>query len=89
MGKRSMKYYTAGIATLLLMFVIGIFWVGENISRMQIFLGLLAVAVSVFAVFFFLRLRGQGVVERRYSHVTVVMAGFAWAVFVLYSINLL
>lgn len=89
MGEKSVKYYAAAIATLLLMFVIGIVYVGEDVGRMQMFLGLLAVVVSVFTIFCFLRLRGRGVMERRYFHTAAVMTGFAWAVFALYSINIL
>lgn len=46
MGEKRVKYYAAAIATLLLMFVIGIVYVGEDVGRMQMFLGLLAVVVS-------------------------------------------
>lgn len=60
MGEKSVKRHIAVIAVLFLVFVGGVVWVGEDIRRMQIFLGILAGAITVSAGFFFLWSRGQG-----------------------------
>lgn len=88
MGKKSVKRFVSVIAALSFVFIGGIVWVGEDLCRMQIFLGILAGAVTVSAALFFLWSRGQGVAKRRCFHTAIVSVVFTWAVFVRLTLGL-
>lgn len=88
MGEGRVKRYVSVIAALCFVFVGGVVWVGEDLRRMQIFLGILAGAVTVSAAFFFLWSRGQGVAERRCFQMAIVIAVSAWVVFARFALGL-
>jgi hypothetical protein len=86
MNQKSVKRYIAVVAALFFVFVGGVVWVGEDILRMQVFLGILAGTVTGSAALFYLWSRGQGVVERRCFRTAVVLAMFAWASFAWFAL---